>query len=35
METAVILDRATTIGVYEDMSGLHRYEIRVTVTRAK
>jgi hypothetical protein len=33
--TAAPLDKATTIGVYEDAGAKRRYELRVTVTKAK
>jgi hypothetical protein len=35
IETAVLLDKATTIGVYDDTVSKRRYELRVTVTKAK
>jgi hypothetical protein len=35
IETAVSLDKATTIGVYDDAANKRRYELRVTVTKAK
>jgi hypothetical protein len=35
IETAAPLDKATTIGVYDDDVSKRRYELRVTVTRAK
>jgi len=35
IETAVLLDKATTIGVYDDAVSKRRYELRVTVARAK
>ena len=35
IETAVPLDKATTIGVYDDDVSKRRYELRVTVTKAK
>jgi len=35
IETAVLLDKATTIGVYEDAMNKRRYELRVLVTKAK
>jgi len=35
IETAVLLDKATTIGVYDDSVNKRRYELRATVTKAK
>jgi RNA polymerase sigma factor (sigma-70 family) len=35
IETAAPLDKATTIGVYDDAVGKRHYELRVTVTKAK
>jgi hypothetical protein len=35
IETASPLDKATTIGVYDDAVGKRRYELRITVTKAK
>jgi len=35
IETAVLLDKATTIGVYDDAVSKRRYELRVMVTKAK
>jgi hypothetical protein len=35
IETAAPLDKATTIGVYDDAVGKRRYELRITVTKAK
>lgn len=35
IETAVPLDKATTIGVYDDAMSKRRYELRVMVTKAK
>jgi hypothetical protein len=35
IETAAPLDKATTIGVYDDAVSRRRYELRVTVTKAK
>ncbi len=35
IETAVLPDKATTIGVYDDTVSKRRYELRVTVTKAK
>ena len=35
IETLVLPDKATTIGVYEDAVSKRRYELRVTVTKAK
>jgi len=35
IETAVLLDKATTIGVYDDAVSKRRYELRVTVAKAK
>ncbi len=35
IETAVLPDKATTIGVYDDSVGKRRYELRVTVAKAK
>ncbi len=35
IETAVSLDKATTIGVYDDEVSKRRYELRVMVTKAK
>jgi hypothetical protein len=35
IETAVPLDKATTIGVYDDAVSKRRYEMRVTVTKAR
>lgn len=35
IETAVLLDKATTIGVYDDAMSKRRYELRVLVTKAK
>jgi hypothetical protein len=35
IETAVLLDKATTIGVYDDTVSKRRYELRITVTKAK
>jgi hypothetical protein len=35
IETAVLLDKATTIGVYDDAVSKRRYELRVTVTKEK
>jgi hypothetical protein len=35
IETAVLPDKATTIGVYDDDVSKRRYELRVTVTKAK
>ncbi|MGH9753531.1 MAG: hypothetical protein ACREA2_12175 [Blastocatellia bacterium] len=33
IETAVLLDKATTIGVYDDAVSKRRYELRATVTK--
>lgn len=35
IETAAPLDKATTIGVYDDAVGKRHYELRVMVTKAK
>lgn len=35
IETAAPLDKTTTIGVYDDAVSKRRYELRVTVTKAK
>ncbi|MGE0128329.1 MAG: hypothetical protein AB7U82_09640 [Blastocatellales bacterium] len=35
IETAVLPDKASTIGVYDDVVNKRRYELRVTVTKAK
>jgi hypothetical protein len=35
IETAVLPDKATTIGVYDDAVNKRRYELRVMVTKAK
>ena len=35
IETAVLLDKATTIGVYDDATSKRRYELRVMVTKAR
>src|SRR5262245_27438492 len=35
IETAVLLDKATTIGVYDEAVPRRHYEIRVTVTKVK
>ncbi len=35
IETAVLPDKATTIGVYDDTVSKRRYELRVTVAKAK
>lgn len=35
IETAAPLDKATTVGVYDDAVSKRRYELRVTVTKAK
>lgn len=35
IETAVLLDKATTIGIYDDTVSKRRYELRVTVAKAK
>lgn len=35
IETAAPLDKATTIGVYDDTVSKRRYELRITVTKAR
>jgi hypothetical protein len=35
IDTAALLDKATTIGVYDDTVSRRRYELRVTVTKTK
>lgn len=35
IETAAPLDKATTIGVYDDTVSRRRYELRITVTKAR
>jgi hypothetical protein len=35
IETAAPLDKATTIGVYDDAGARRRYELRLTVTKAR
>lgn len=35
IETAVLLDKATTIGVYDDAVSKRRYELRAMVTKAR
>jgi hypothetical protein len=35
IETAVLLDKATTIAVYDDAASKRRYELQVMVTKAK
>jgi hypothetical protein len=35
IDTAVLLDKATTIGVYDDSVSKRHYELRVSVARAK
>jgi hypothetical protein len=35
IDTAALLDKATTIGVYDDTVSRRRYELRVTVIKAK
>ena len=35
IETAIPLDKPTTVGVYDDALGKRRYELRATVTKVK